>query len=128
MNTYKLLLVEDDAALGMLLMDFLESSSYIVTWKRDGLSALEQLKKQSYDLCILDISMPGMDGYEVCRQIKMNDKWIDIKLRLLTSGQPLAWVRRISHHRFPLWAVTHGGYEVARKSTLMATAGRYASC
>lgn len=70
MNTYKLLLVEDDAALGMLLMDFLESSSYIVTWKRDGLSALEQLKKQSYDLCILDISMPGMDGFNLARHIK----------------------------------------------------------
>ena len=36
MNTNKLLLVEDDPALGMLLMDFLESTGYMVSWKRDG--------------------------------------------------------------------------------------------
>ena len=46
------------------------------------------------------------------------------KKLLVTSGQPLAWVHRISHRRFPLWAVAHGGYEVARKSTPIAIAGR----
>ena len=39
MNNNRLLLVEDDAALGMLLMDYLESSYYHVSWKRDALSA-----------------------------------------------------------------------------------------
>ena len=70
MKQYKLLLVEDDAALGMLLMDYLESSHYQVTWKRDGLNAMTQLKKQTYDLCLLDISMPEMDGFCLARMIK----------------------------------------------------------
>ncbi|MEO5583114.1 MAG: response regulator transcription factor [Saprospiraceae bacterium] len=74
MNNNRILLVEDDAALGMLLMDFLESSHYLVSWKRDGLSAIDQLKKQSYDLCLLDISMPGMDGFSLARQIKLQFK------------------------------------------------------
>lgn len=70
MEHKKILLVEDDTALGMLLMDYLETEHYQVTWKREGLSALEQLKKQPYDLCLLDISMPGMDGFTLARQIK----------------------------------------------------------
>lgn len=69
MQGLRLLLVEDDTALGMLLMDFLESDHYQVTWKRDGLSALDQLRKQTYDLCLLDISMPGMDGFSLAQQI-----------------------------------------------------------
>ncbi len=70
MHVHKLLLVEDDATLGLLLMDYLEADHYQVTWKRDGLSALDQLKKQAYNLCLLDVSMPGMDGFTLARQIK----------------------------------------------------------
>jgi DNA-binding response OmpR family regulator len=70
MEYKKILLVEDDTSLGMLLMDYLETEHYQVTWKREGLSALDQLKKQPYDLCLLDISMPGMDGFSLARQIK----------------------------------------------------------
>lgn len=74
MEHKKILLVEDDTALGMLLMDYLETEHYQVTWKREGLSALEQLKKQPYDLCLLDISMPGMDGFTLARLIKHHYK------------------------------------------------------
>lgn len=70
MQHRKILLVEDDTALGMLLLDFLQTDHFQVCWKRDGLSALDQLKKQSFDLCLLDISMPGMDGFSLARQIK----------------------------------------------------------
>lgn len=70
MEHKKILLVEDDTALGMLLMDYLETEHYQVSWKREGLSALDQLKKQAYDLCLLDISMPGMDGFSLARQIR----------------------------------------------------------
>ncbi len=70
MNRNKILLVEDDASLGLLLMDYLESEQYQVSWKRDGLTALDQLRKQVYDICLLDIAMPGMDGFNLARQIK----------------------------------------------------------
>ena len=59
----RILLVEDDLNLGLLLMDYLESEGLQVTWRRDGLSSLQQLNRQAYDLCILDVMMPGMDGW-----------------------------------------------------------------
>lgn len=70
MNGNKILLVEDDTSLGPLLMDYLESEDYQVSWKRDGLTALDQLRKKVYDICLLDIAMPGMDGFNLARQIK----------------------------------------------------------
>ncbi|HNR09036.1 MAG TPA: response regulator transcription factor [Saprospiraceae bacterium] len=70
MNRNKILLVEDDTSLGPLLLDYLESEDYQVSWKRDGMTALDQLRKQAYDLCLLDIAMPGLDGFNLARQIK----------------------------------------------------------
>ena len=70
MNSKKILIVEDDTALGLLLLDHLVSEQYQVVWKRDGLAALEVLNKQQFDMCLLDISMPGMDGFSLSRQIK----------------------------------------------------------
>lgn len=67
----RILLVEDDTTLGLLLMEFLESDTFQVTWKRDALSALNHLKKQSVDLCLIDIAMPGMDGFCLAKQIKL---------------------------------------------------------
>ncbi len=71
MITIKLLLVEDDTNLGILLMEYLETNLYQVMWKRDALSALDALKKNAFQLCLLDISMPGMDGFSLARQIKI---------------------------------------------------------
>lgn len=66
----KILLVEDDLNLGFLLMDFLEGEGYQVKLCRDGESGLQQVKSTLFDLCILDIMLPKMDGYEVARFIK----------------------------------------------------------
>ncbi len=66
----QILLVEDDMNLGMLLMDFLESEGYQVAWRQEALAGLRQLKRQSFDLCILDVMMPGMDGFSLARNIR----------------------------------------------------------
>ena len=65
-----LLLVEDDLNLGLLLMDLLESEGFRVTWRRDALTALQQVKRQPYDLAILDVMMPGMDGFSLAKNLK----------------------------------------------------------
>lgn len=65
-----ILLVEDDLNLGLLLMDFLELEGLRVTWRRDGLTALQQVRRQSYDLCLLDVMMPGMDGFSLAKNLK----------------------------------------------------------
>ncbi len=65
-----ILLVEDDLNLGFLLMEFLEDEGYQVKLCRDGESGLQQVKASGFDLCILDIMLPKMDGYDLARSIK----------------------------------------------------------
>lgn len=65
-----ILLVEDDLNLGLLLMDLLETEGFRVTWRRDALTALQQVKRQPYDLAILDVMMPGMDGFSLAKNLK----------------------------------------------------------
>lgn len=72
MISKRILIVEDDTSLGLLLMDHLVADQYQVIWKREALSAMEVLRKQQFDICLLDISMPGMDGFALARQIRKN--------------------------------------------------------
>lgn len=66
----RILLVEDDLNLGMLLMDYLESEGLQVTWRRDALSGLQQVQRQPFDLCILDVMMAGMDGFSLAKNLR----------------------------------------------------------
>ena len=65
-----ILLIEDDLHLGYLLMDFLEGEGFDVKLCRDGESGLKQIKINPYHVCILDIMLPKMDGYDLARRIK----------------------------------------------------------
>lgn len=69
---YRLLLVEDDLHLGFLLMELLEAEGWIVKWCKDALSGLQQLKQHAYDLCLLDVMMPGMDGFNLARHLRQS--------------------------------------------------------
>lgn len=66
----KILLVEDDLNLGFLLVDFLQSENCQVKLCKDGLSGLEAVQNNYFDLCIFDIMMPKMDGYSLAKTIR----------------------------------------------------------
>jgi len=66
-----ILIVEDDLHLGFLLMEYLEGEGFLVKLCRDGESGLKQIKTSPYDLCILDLMLPKMDGFDLARRIKM---------------------------------------------------------
>ena len=66
----KVLVAEDESHLGTVLDSFLTARGYHVTTKRDGVAALETLRAESYDVALLDIVMPEMDGMEVLRRIR----------------------------------------------------------
>lgn len=70
MKQQRILLVEDDLNLGFLLMEFLESEAFEVKWCKDALSGLHQLKNQTYHLGILDVMMPGMDGFNLAKHLR----------------------------------------------------------
>ncbi len=65
----KLLLAEDDAHIREGLVEVLSAEGYHVIEARDGREALERFEAESPDLALLDIMMPGIDGYEVCREL-----------------------------------------------------------
>jgi DNA-binding response OmpR family regulator len=69
----KLLLVEDDNSFGYILKEYLDIKGFHVTWSRDGLQAISLIEQHTFDLCILDITLPGADGFSVAESIKKNE-------------------------------------------------------
>ena len=68
--TAYILLVEDDESLGFLLQEYLKLKGYDVTWLQDGHDVLRQVQHRRPDLCILDIMMPTVDGFQVAAQLR----------------------------------------------------------
>lgn len=69
-NKLKILLVEDDPNFGSILKSYLELADYEVVLKTDGKQGLGCFRSGTFDLCILDIMMPEMDGFTLAREIK----------------------------------------------------------
>lgn len=65
----KILIVEDDLAIQALLHDFIQEAGYEVTLASDGVEALSYFSERSFDLVLLDIMLPKIDGYGVCEVI-----------------------------------------------------------
>jgi DNA-binding response OmpR family regulator len=66
----KILIIEDDIAIAEIERDFLEISGYEVALITDGLKGMEEALTGRYDLILLDLMLPGMDGYEICKKIR----------------------------------------------------------
>lgn len=66
----RLLLVEDDVMLGEALQDALTPHSYVVDWVKDGESALKSLRREHFEIIVLDIGLPGMDGFDVLKALR----------------------------------------------------------
>ena len=65
-----ILIVDDDDKIRNLLKDFLTENSFLISTAADAMEALEKLNSLSFDLIIIDIMMPGMDGYELTKKIR----------------------------------------------------------
>ncbi len=78
----RVLIVEDDKALGQLLKEGLTYEGFQVDWVTDGYSAINKLMEEDYQLVILDIMLPKMDGLKVCKKIRETK---DIPIIMLTA-------------------------------------------
>lgn len=83
MNPVKILYAEDDETLAFLTRDNLEQNNYEVTHCSDGQSCFEIFKKENFDLCILDIMLPKMDGFELTHEIRKINQ--DVPIFFLSS-------------------------------------------
>ncbi len=70
MRKNKVLYIEDELSLGRIVHDTLEKQGYEVRWECDGAKVISALKTFEPDICVLDIMLPGIDGYSLCRTIK----------------------------------------------------------
>lgn len=75
---HKILLAEDDLNLGVLLVDYLETEGFAVKLCKDGELALNAFEKQSFDLCLVDVMMPRMDGFSLAKEIRTRNKTIPL--------------------------------------------------
>ena len=79
----KILLCEDDTNLGMVLKNYLELNDYEVTLERDGRLGLAAFQREKFDICLLDVMMPNMDGFKLAEEIRDVD--LDIPLFFLSA-------------------------------------------
>ena len=83
----KILVVEDEKDMADAIARGLARQSYSVDAVYDGLKALELTEINNYDLMILDLNLPGLDGLKVCEQIRANDSRIGILMLTARAGQ-----------------------------------------
>lgn len=69
-----ILLVEDEENFGSLLQNYLSLSGYQVEWCKDGAKGFSAFRNRDFDLCILDVMMPVMDGFTLAEKIREKDK------------------------------------------------------
>jgi signal transduction histidine kinase len=84
-NSDKILVVDDSPDNVFLIKTILEEEGYTVSSAENGASALAELEKSTYDLVLLDLMMPGMDGYEVTKRIRQNQSLPFIPILLITA-------------------------------------------
>lgn len=70
MEKKRILIIEDDLAIAELERDYLEIDSFNVVISQNGARGLELALNESFDLVVLDLMLPGMDGFEICRRIR----------------------------------------------------------
>jgi two-component system, OmpR family, alkaline phosphatase synthesis response regulator PhoP len=81
----KILLVDDEVDIVSMIQLRLEASGYEVIVASDGNQAYSMAKSASPDLIILDLMLPGMDGYQVCRLLKFDQNYKNIPIIMLTA-------------------------------------------
>jgi diguanylate cyclase (GGDEF)-like protein len=89
---HKILVVDDEKMNIELVVAFLDKEDYKISYATSGRKALEGLFTKNFDLVLLDINMPKMDGFEVCRRIKADKKTKDIPVIFLTAQNSIEYI------------------------------------
>jgi len=81
---FKIMVVDDEPEIRLIIKKILEREGYGVVEAKNGADCLENIKKDRPDLILLDVMMPEIDGWKVCREIKNNPETRDIIVCILT--------------------------------------------
>jgi two-component system alkaline phosphatase synthesis response regulator PhoP len=85
MDKKKILIVDDEVQLVKMVQMRLEVNNYEVVTAHDGMEGIEKAKKENPDLILLDIMLPKMDGYKVCRLLKFDAKYKQIPIIMFSA-------------------------------------------
>lgn len=77
-KSVKIFLVEDDLSFGSVLKSYLEINDYSVEWVDDGKYAVDHFRKGNFDICILDVMLPHVDGFTIAREIRQINNLIPV--------------------------------------------------
>ena len=83
--TYSILVVEDEPNILDSLCFLMKQAGHRVRVARDGDAAIRTIQAQVPDLVLLDVMLPRRDGFEVCRAIRQNAAWRDVRVVMLTA-------------------------------------------
>lgn len=80
----KILIVEDDPEIARIVMDHLRKEGYFVTWASTGKEGWEDFKNEDYSLILVDLMLPEMDGFTLCKNIRLES---DVPLLIISAKQ-----------------------------------------
>jgi len=89
-----ILIVDDDATIRLLMRDFLTDEQYSIEEAENGSDALKRIKQHQPDLVLLDVNMPGIDGFEVCNKIRQLYGDTDISVVMVTGLDDAASIEK----------------------------------
>jgi len=81
----KILIVDDEPNIVIPLQFLMEQNGYRTLVAQSGEEALESISKEKPDLVLLDIMLPGVDGFEVCEIVRLNPEWRNTRIIFLTA-------------------------------------------
>ena len=93
----KVLVVDDEPDFAAIVQTNLEKEGFEVEVAYNGVEGLEKVQASPPDAIVLDIMMPEMDGYAVCKKLKSDEKYVDIPVILLTAVASHVTTTRYSH-------------------------------
>ncbi|MFP4476300.1 MAG: response regulator transcription factor [Desulfatibacillaceae bacterium] len=97
-ETKRILLVDDDPDYSDMVKSYLEKEGFAVDTAYDGKEGLEKFRGNPPDAVVLDVMMPEMDGFEVCRAIREEERYDDIPIVMLTAVASHVTSTRYSHY------------------------------
>ncbi len=83
--TKSILVVDDEKAISFALEHLMKAEGYDVSTVGDGLQAIDTVNQTHPDLILLDVSLPGRDGYEVCQTIRSSSQTRDVKIVMMSA-------------------------------------------
>lgn len=93
----RILVVDDEPDFALLVQGNLEKEGFEVDVAYNGVEGLEKVKQNPPDAIVLDVMMPEKDGYEVCAELKKDDRYEDIAILMLTAVADHVTSTRYSH-------------------------------